>query len=349
MISPKQYQNYSFIALFAGIVILAFLLVKPFLISIVAAFIIGYIFFPVYCVIKRVIKNKTVSALLTSFIIIVIITIPLIFLLNAISNEAYTMYTVSKQKIVAGELFETSTCGEDSTFLCTWYNKIAGYASDMQVRYYLTQSLEKITTYLIESSSTFIFSVPIRILEIFITFFILFYYFKDHKRIVNKLKTVLPIKRSFKKDIVKKIDDITYAIVFGYILVALFEGAIGALGFYLFVGPHSSYILWGLVIAMLAFIPLIGAAVVWIPAIILQFSALNIAGGFGLVVCFLATSYIDNISRPKIIGKRANVHPVMVLLGVLGGLALLGPIGIFIGPLTLALLNTFIKLFENKK
>lgn len=349
MISPKQYQNYSFLALFAAIVIIAFFIIRPFILSVVTAFIIGYVFYPVYNVIRKVIKNRTISSLLTSFIIIVIITIPLIFLLNAISNEAYTMYTISKQKIIAGDLLRISSCEEQSNALCGIYNKMAGYASDMQIKYYLSQSLEKITSYLIDTSSSFIFSIPVRLLEIFITFFVLFYYFKDHKRIVEKLKKILPIKSSLKKDIVERIDNVTYAIVFGYILIALLEGVIGSLGFYLFVGPNSSYILWGLVIAMLAFIPIFGAAMIWIPAIIIQFYAFNIIAGFGLIICLFATSYLDNISRPKIIGKKANVHPVIVLLGVLGGLALLGPVGIFLGPLVLALLNTFIKMFESKK
>jgi predicted PurR-regulated permease PerM len=175
-----------------------------------------------------------------------------------------------------------------------------------------------------------------------------FYFLKDHDRIIEKMKLIIPMKLEHRKDIMKKVDDVIYAVVFGNIVVALLEGIIGMVGFWLFL-PNSTYLFWGIIIAFTAIIPMIGAGIIWLPAIIIQIMNQNYFSVIGLALCWMVVAYIDTFTRAKVIGKRAKIHPVYTLLGAIGGIAVFGIIGVVIGPLTLALFDTFLRIFTEKK
>jgi predicted PurR-regulated permease PerM len=142
---------------------------------------------------------------------------------------------------------------------------------------------------------------------------------------------------------------------YGNITIAIMQGILGAIGFMIFGVP--SPILWGFVMVLFALIPYFGTAVVWLPAALnLIFSgylqnnsSLTTRGIFLIVYGVLVISSIDNILKPKLIGAKANVHPILVLIGVLGGLSLFGFVGLFLGPMMLALLMTFIDIYEEEK
>lgn len=342
----KTTQTIILVSLFAFTIVLAALILKPLVTTILTALIIGYIFYPVYKKIRSKVKNRTIAAIIVSMLIVLLITLPAYFIINSVANESYVLYTRTKQAIITGQV-GTGVCENGDDFLCDSVIIINNMMRDTKINYYLQQGLEKITNSIVSWATGLALAIPIKILQGLIIIFVLFYFFKDHKRVVQKLKLIVPLKSKYRKDIIEQVENVTYAVIFGYILIALIEGSIGAIGFRLFM-PNSPYMLWGLTIAFLALIPFIGATVVWVPAIIIQIISKHYLLAVGLVACMAITSYIDTISRPKIIGKRANVHPVYVLLGVIGGLALLGVPGIVIGPLTLALLNTFLKMFTGK-
>jgi predicted PurR-regulated permease PerM len=149
--------------------------------------------------------------------------------------------------------------------------------------------------------------------------------------------------------------EITSATIYGQIMLSLVQGALGGLGFLIF--GVSSPILWGLVMAIFAFLPVIGTAFIWVPAglILLVNGLLSHSNsllwrGIGLLLYgALIVSTVDNLLRPRIVGRKAHMHPVLVLLGVLGGLQAFGFLGFVIGPLILALLMTFVRIYEREK
>ena len=147
----------------------------------------------------------------------------------------------------------------------------------------------------------------------------------------------------------------TSAVIYGSLIIAIIQGMLGGIGFWV-VGLPSPLI-WAIVMIFAALIPYIGSSIIWFPAaLILIFSGyvdsepILIIKGAGLILYgTFIIGLIDNILKPKIIGDKGGLHPVLVLLGVIGGLNLLGFIGIIIGPIILAMLVTFIKIYEEEK
>jgi predicted PurR-regulated permease PerM len=163
------------------------------------------------------------------------------------------------------------------------------------------------------------------------------------------------MKLHHQKQVMQQLDEVSFAIIYGSLLIALIQGGIGAIGFYFF--GISSPLTWGIIMSIFALIPFIGTAIVWLPmSLILVVQGITTSSsstmlkGVGLLLYgALIISTIDNILKPHIIGKRAKIHPVLVLLGVLGGLAFFGFIGFIVGPLILAVVATVIEIYEKER
>ncbi len=355
MVNSRDYMKYVFIFLFASIIYLSYLIISPFVSAILTSAVIAYIFYPLYEWLNGKIKKDGLSALIVSFVLILLLVAPSILMLSTMAKESQFIYVRSKQIFITGDIFSIGCAPEDTGFVCAVSNRLGEFIRQPSVRFHMEESIGRVTTGIAKSASDFVFSIPAIILNLFIVFFTTFYLFRDGKEIVKKAKNLLPLKSHHKKRIFHRLDEATYAIIYGSIIVALIQGAAGALGFFLI--GISSPIIWGLIMAILALIPFIGTALVWLPISILLIaqgtitsSSSTILRGIGLLVYgALFISTIDNIIKPHIIGKKANIHPVLVLLGVLGGLALFGFIGFIVGPLILAITATLFDIYEKEK
>jgi len=179
------------------------------------------------------------------------------------------------------------------------------------------------------------------------TVFLLILLLIQGSTMVKRVEKSLPVKKAHQDKIIKKFHEGIHAIIHGFFIIAILEGVIGAITFWLF--GVSSPIIWGSVIAFLAFVPFIGGAFIWVPAVIIKFSNGMIGPAIGIVIGGLIISYIDTFVKPKVIGDKAEINPAIILLGLLGGLKLIGIIGIIIGPIILSLLVMFIKTFAKER
>ncbi|MBD3248969.1 AI-2E family transporter [Candidatus Woesearchaeota archaeon] len=336
----KNHGIYFLVLFFVLIAVLSAMIIRPYLFPVLTSILLAYIFYPAYEKLKKKIKKENMAALLISFLLIILIMLPTVYIVFKVSQEASVGYVIMKQK-----LYSVSSC-EEGEFGCRLVNNIKDITREPRVRSYIDTGFQKVSSQLAERSFNFVFSIARRMLDMILMFFMLFFFLRDGKKIVGFVEKKIPMTDSNKKEILTQFREIVRAIVYGFFVIAVVEGVIGALTFYF--GKIASPILWGIVMAFLAFLPLIGASVIWIPALINQIynkdilSSIIILGG-GLII-----GAIDIFIRPKIIGSKAKVHPVLVLLGVLGGLELLGLIGVVVGPLVLVLFTTLIKMYKNK-
>jgi predicted PurR-regulated permease PerM len=293
-------------------------------------------------------KSKNAASLVASVLVIILITVPLLFMLNSVTKESQFVYVKAKQIFVTGDVFSLGCAGDDLGAACRLSNWIAGFISKPNVRYHLESSIEHMTSSFSESISDFVFSIPNIALGIFVTFFTLFYLFKDGKTVVERIKRIMPLSPRDQRRVFQKINETTYAIVYGSLLVAAIQGIVGGVGYFFF--GISSPILWGIFTAIFALLPFIGTAFVWVPLSLLLIVQGFFMQGIGLLLygTFIVSS-MDNVLRPFIVGRKARIHPVLVLLGVLGGIAIFGFIGFVVGPLVLALFMTFLEIYENER
>jgi len=183
----------------------------------------------------------------------------------------------------------------------------------------------------------------------------MFYFLKDGEQLVGIIGEHMQLRRGEYAYIIQRLQEILSGIVYGYLLIGLIQGALGALGFFLFGVPSPLF--WGMVMGFLALIPFLGAGLVWLPAAIfvlsqglLQDSSWLIFKSIGLAAYGLfIISGADNVLRPKLMGSKAKIHPAIILLGIFGGVFTLGAIGVILGPLLLSLTVVLMDVFLAKK
>lgn len=327
---------------------------KPYLLALITGATIAYLSYPLYQKLLKQIKNSNAASLIVVLLIILLLTVPFLIVVGVVLKEAYTTYTSLSQHNL-GTNFLKVVCKDESYLSCKTIRFFLDFLPKNDLDYYLQVIIKKITEFIIENATKFLASIPAFMLNFFIMIFVIYYLLKDGEPIAKRIKNILPLKESHKQHVFDRFHHITYAMFYGNISMAVLQGILGGIGFLILGVP--SPILWGFVMILFALIPYVGTAVIWLPAALnLLFigylqndSSSTIRGIFLIVYGFLVISGIDNILKPKLIGMKANVHPILVLLGVLGGLSLFGFIGLILGPVMLALLMTFIDMYEEEK
>jgi len=355
MAKKEDYFKYLFLGLLLLIGYVSFLIVKPFAGAILSSFVLAYTFFPVYRGLLKLVKSPAVTSLIISFLLVLMLIVPLFFIADNIITDARVGYLLVKQKLATGNIFGVACPEGTELFACKVTAPLKSLLADPNINIYLQESISKGTTFLLTRISNFLISIPTIILHLAVTFFLTFYLFIDGPKLVERGKVLIPLGKKHQDHIVKRLEDVTFAVVYGSLIVALIQGILGGIGFWIF--GVGSPIIWGLIMALFALVPFVGTAIVWLPAAIFllvvgasEGNPAVVWNGIGLLLWgTLIVSTADNFLKPKIIGDRAGVHPALVLVGALGGLVIFGFIGFVVGPLVLGLLKTLLDIYEREE
>jgi predicted PurR-regulated permease PerM len=136
-------------------------------------------------------------------------------------------------------------------------------------------------------------------------------------------------------------------VIKGYLLVGLVQGSLLGIGLWIFGVPHAA--LWGLFGGVASLVPTVGTALISVPAVLFLFSVGRDGAAIGLAIWAAAlVGTIDNLLNPIIVGRKVDIHPMFVLFSVLGGVALMGPVGILIGPLVVSFMYALVAVYSSE-
>ena len=336
------------------IIILAFFITKPFLPAFFTGALIAYLSYPLYNRSLKYIKNRNIASFVMSILVVLLITIPAIVVLCLVSREAYSTYsTLSQQNL--GSNFVKIACGNGGGHLCDALQKLEQYIPGNNFDYFMSSIVEKITSFIKDNVYSIVSSLPQLAMNFFVVIFVVYYLLKDGPWISEKIKSIIPLKKDHKEKVVTRFKDVTSEVFYVNLMVAGLQGLLGTIGLIL-LGAESP-LLWGAVMTVFALIPYFGTAIVWLPLSLNMIfngylqnnNSLIWKGTILIIYGIFVISTADNILKPKLIGHKAQIHPVLVLLGVFGGIELFGIAGIILGPLMLALLVTFVDIYESEK
>ena len=176
----------------------------------------------------------------------------------------------------------------------------------------------------------------------------LFFWFADGPEIIQALMVLSPLEDQYEQELMTEFEVLVRAVVAGSIASATVQAVLAGLGFW-FAGVHSVFLLMALTLVF-AMVPFVGASLVWLPVCAwLAFVEQRLGAGIGLALYgLIVISTIDNVLRPWIIVEKASLHPLAGLVGVLGGIQALGPVGVFVGPIVVAFLQTILTLLHRE-
>jgi predicted PurR-regulated permease PerM len=307
---------------------------------------------------KRIFKkipNKFFSIVLSLFIVGIIILVPFVFLAFEVTQQGYIFYNSLSSKIVKGEIFGYG-CVSANSKVCSLLNQAEKFSAERLSAFGFNTQLKKLLPIVEEKITVFILTIPLIIAEIFLTITIAYFIIKDWESILKQLVDILPMRKKTVKRLIKEFEDITYTVVYAQLFVAVIQGVVATIGFYIFGVPFP--IIFGILTAFCTLIPTAGTAIIWLPAslflILLGYYSHDywtIYRGIGLLLySFFIINLIDNLLLLRIVHThtKTRISQIIIIIGVIGGAALFGIVGIFIGPIMLPLLITYFETFKER-
>ncbi len=177
------------------------------------------------------------------------------------------------------------------------------------------------------------------LLNLFVMLYAMFYFLRDGGRILEKIFYYAPLTHADETRVLERLTSVTRATIKGTLVIGAIQGALAGLGFW--VAGLDGAAFWGTIMAVLSVVPGIGAALVWVPAVIYLFIiGKTLTAILLLAWCAAVVGTVDNVLRPMLVGKDAKMPDLLILIGTLGGLFLFGPIGFIVGPLVCGLFLT---------
>jgi len=324
------------LSIFAGVTALLYFVAAPFLGYVIFSVIFAYVLYPIHRRLKSRLNGRLsprVAESLSPLIIIlgsiVVVLIPLAYLmtqligdLRAIERGEYGMQT----DIIEERIAELT--GAEVEFV-----QVVDMAGEM------------IVDAIVGDVANILSNILDLTLGIALVLFLVFYLLRDGSLFVDWLRTNVPLPPSVSDQLIEQIEKTTWGAVIGHGFAALVQAAIAGLGLYL--AGIDSVFFWTFVMFILAFLPLIGAFLIWAPAAVYLYLIGDVFSGVFLAAYgLLIVSMIDYYVRPLVIDRRARLNPAVLLVGIFGGLYSLGFVGLFVGPITIGVFVALITTIQ---
>jgi len=341
----RKLEVYLYFFLLAVATYIMYKVFEPYLYAILIAAIFAVVFDPLHKRVQRSIpKHQSLSALVTLGAVSVMVLLPIVLYSIQLSDEVKNFYGFALSGMQDG--------GGVLSSLTTAINNLIISLSPIGVNFpvfdiaetetYVFQFLAWIRDHfgdIFSGLSKFFFNALIFL-------FSLFYFLKDGEMIRKKVIEVSPFPRSQDEEIFTKLRLAIMSVVKGSMVVALVQGFITGLGFFIFGIPSA--LLWGGVTIIASLVPVVGTAIVIIPGVLYLFFIGSTGAAIGLAIWgMIAVNLIDNTLSPRLIGRGIKIHPLLVLLSALGGIGFFGPIGFLIGPIALAFLFALLDIYQS--
>jgi predicted PurR-regulated permease PerM len=329
----EKTQTYFFFSLLAIVALIAFVIALPYLPAIVFAAALAVVFRPLYERLLKSLRGRRLAAWVTIVLVAVIVFVPLTLIGIQVASEAHVLYDhISKNGLnglPSGELLK-NTLGR----------VIPSFTSDSQA------IAEKTLNWFLGSAGFFVSHILTVFLNLFICVIALFYFLADGASVREWIVVFSPLPKQYDEMILDRLSRTVASVFRGTLVIALLQGVIAGIGFVIFGVPNPA--LWGTAAAIAALIPGVGTSLVLIPAILYALIFKDMPHAVGLAVwAFAAIGLVDNILGPRLMRRGAKIHPFVIFIAVLGGLAFFGPLGFIIGPLVFSLLFTLFDIYAS--
>ncbi len=335
--SRNHIQSLLFIAGTAVGIYLCYRLALPFLPSLVWALASAILFAPFHRRMESRLKNSTLAAAVTVLVVGFIVALPAMFVGQRLLIESARGAEILNTRVESGEW--RRAIGAQP--------RIAPLADWLERKVDLPRTVRDVTTWLTSTAGSIVKGSVIQMVSFCLTLYLLFYFLRDRRAALHSVRFLSPLTKVEMEGLFVRVTDAIVATVYGTLAVAVVQGCLGGLMFWWLGLPAP--LLWGMVMGLLAVVPVLGAFVVWIPAaifLVLEGSwgrALILAGWGGIVV-----GGIDNVLYPILVGNRLQMHSVLAFISVGGGLMLFGPSGLILGPVALTITTGLLEIWRKR-
>lgn len=332
------------------IAVLFFRVMVDFLLPLFLAVLLVVMFGPLYRWFRdRCRGYDRIAAMLTTCSILLMVLVPLLLLLIEAGREAESVYRKAVKTSASTETTANKGSPPDIAELADWTtDKLADFGQRIgivldrkDVEAKISDGVQQFLAPLALRTTQFLGQTLVGLIVMVLG---VYYFFADGEIMVQAIRRLSPLEGNRTQELLDQFDQVTRAVVVATLLSAFVQGLLAGVGFYV-VGVGSVFLLTALCM-LLTLVPFVGAAIVWVPVCLWLYAVEGRATAAILLAayCIGVVSMVDNLVKPLVLHGRSNLHPLLALLSVLGGAQALGPIGIFVGPMAVAFLQTLLNM-----
>ena len=294
---------------------------------------------PLYSWVKRLVGGRrSLAATLTLIILFVLVAGPVSAFVGVVVAQAIH---VSDQAIPwVQQHFGAASTLNAHDWLVQRFPALAPYVPEQtQILESLGRVAKSAGSFLVVGATQLTAGTASFLLDLFVMLYAMFFFFRDGPRIIEKIFYFMPLTSKDEGLLLERLSSVTRATIKGTLVIGIIQGTLAGLGFWAAGIDGAAF--WGTVMTVLSVVPGIGAALIWVPAVIYLFiSGQTLTATLLLAWCAAVVGTVDNLLRPALVGKDAKMPDLLILIGTLGGLFLFGPIGFIVGPIVCGLFLT---------
>jgi predicted PurR-regulated permease PerM len=321
-LAPRvRLRAFVLLAITVAGIYLCFRLLLPFLPALVWALALAILFAPAHRWVETKLNDANFAAAISVGLIGTIVVLPFLLISGRIIEAAAAGAATVRDQITSGEWLRVMESNKLLAPLGSWIARL-----DFQ------SALENVTSWATAMSASFVSGSVWGLVTIVVTFYLLFYFLRDRGAAVTWVREISPLSSTEMNRLLDRIADTVEATIYGTLVVAAVQGILGGLIFWWLGLP--SPVFWGLVMGLLAVVPLLGAFVVWVPAAI----SLALSGDWSGALILMAwgtivVGGIDNLLYPILVKAQLRLHTIPTFIAIVGGLIVFGASGLLLGPL----------------
>lgn len=338
---PTALGHYALIAMMVGVTGLFLYMVRVFFVPALMAAVFAGLFYPVYRRLDDLLRGRSsLAAILVCLAILAGLLVPVYIVADQVGREAVAAFdrAGSWAEVLVREPARLTAWAEGLDWLSLT-------AVDVDVQRALREVTRTAGGLLAEAINTTSRGTFYLLANLFVTFFAMFYFFRDGARLLSELKYLSPLDERYETILIERFVSVSRATVKGSLLVALLQGTLGGLTLWAFGFP--SPVLWGVVMTILAMVPLVGTWMVLYPAAIWDMAMGH--WGSGIAIALLSTvviSSVDNVVRPWLVGRDTGMHSLFTFFSTVGGIAVFGVMGFVLGPIIAAMFLAIVDFYK---
>jgi predicted PurR-regulated permease PerM len=343
---PTHFARIFFGAITLLVLYYTYVIFKPYLVD----FFLALVFFltarPLYDGLTRMFLGRRVLASgITCLLLALVVLVPLSFLLSIIANQALEFSRTARQGLESGHLWQWVSAKVDA--LQAYLVHLNLPLPPEQIK--LGAIVQAAVTY----ASEFIYTNSVSLLKGFTNFlfdlvlvlFITFFMFLQGDDFIREVKKLSPLDAAHNEEIIREMEVTIKATLWGTVIVAVVQGALGGVGFLIFGLPQPAF--WGVVMIPAAVIPVVGSALIWGPAAVYLLITGHVGAGVGLFIWGgVLVSVIDNVLKPILMKGSGEMPTILILFSILGGIGYFGMVGFILGPLILSFLLALLRIYQ---
>ena len=334
--AQKRLGNMLFYGIAILLAYLVFLIFRPFLVPLAWAVVLVVVSYSVYEYLARR-WGRTTAALVATLGVTVVLIVPSLLVAGAFVRQGFE----------AGRSIQEGI--KDGRF--DWVNRAW---LDLQIRFpdaapsdlpdLLHKYADSLAQYLARQIGAILRNMAVFLFHLSVTILAMFYLFRDGDEVVKRLREVLPFDPVHRERMIHEARALIYASVTSSLAAAVMHGILGGLAFAS--TGITAPVFWGVMMGFFSFVPLVGSALIWIPASISLMAEGHVGKGILLaIICGVIVGLVDNIIRPWLISGHAEMGGLVVFISVLGGIAVFGMLGVVLGPIVVATGASLLELY----